>query len=57
MCWHHWIVKEKAILPSMIEQCNGKLKVERMVGMDPSKKSVVVTYECTKCGTSKVVRL
>jgi hypothetical protein len=56
MCWpHRWVIKEVEILPSYLEQIGDRLT--SMEGGDPSHKSVLVSYQCAKCGTEKVERL
>ena len=57
MCWlHKWIVKDKEILPSLIEQAGGP-DFELTGTIDPSRMSCIVTYLCSECGREKVVRL
>ena len=57
-CNHKWVVKEKTVLPSMIEQA-GQAGGEsiRSKGGDPSKKPCIVHYKCEKCGTETVERV
>ncbi len=60
MCWHRWVVKEKEILPSLLEQIgDGAMKsIKGRGGIEAlHRKSVIVTYGCIKCGAGKVVRL
>ncbi len=55
-CWHKWIVKDKEVLPSLIEQ-GGFTQTTQFSGGDPSRKPCIVTYACAKCGAEKVIRL
>ncbi len=58
MCWpHKWTVKDKEILPSMLEQMGEYGYKMKGCPADPSRKPCIVTYACTKCGAEKVVRL
>lgn len=57
MCWlHKWVVKNKEILPSMIEQ-SGNAKFNWEGTTNPSTKPCIVTYRCSECGKEKVVRV
>ena len=53
---HKWIIKEKEILPSLLEQFHGG-EAEYPARIDPSHKSCIVTYVCYKCGSDKVERI
>ena len=56
MCWlHKWVVKDKEILPSMVEQAGGA--TFEMSGGDPSRKPCIVTYRCSECGRERVARV
>lgn len=56
MCWlHKWVVKNKEILPSMIEQLGDGYNIKGHD--DPSGKPCIVTYLCENCGREKVVRV
>lgn len=55
--WHSWVVKDKQILPSMIEQMEECAKMKTSGYGDPSHKPCIVTYVCTKCGVEYVDRV
>ncbi len=58
MCWFHkWVVLDKEILPSMIEQAGGPNFELKGSGIDPSRKPCIVTYRCSECGKEKIVRV
>ena len=54
---HRWVVKEKEILPSFLEQIGKHRKLDSWGMDDPSKKSCIVTYVCYRCGSEKVERI
>lgn len=56
MCWHRWVVKEKEVLPSLLEQmaaAGGGHSEAYELGHKPC----IVTYRCEKCGAEKVRRI
>ena len=56
--WRHkWVIKEKEILPSMLEQIDGRTFNSKGGIRDPSHKSCIVTYVCYRCGSEKVERI
>lgn len=57
-CRHKWVVKEKTILPSAIEQLTTGQSVEEITGDDfLHHKPCIVEYMCQKCGCEKVERV
>jgi hypothetical protein len=54
LCKHKYIVLDKTILPSLIEQLGkGTLNIERMTP-DMYQKCLVLTLQCEKCGYLKI---
>jgi len=55
-CWHRWKVKDKEVLPSLIEQMKD-VDFDIKGDGSPSHKSCIVTYRCDKCPAEKVRRI
>ena len=53
---HKWVIQEKEILPSMLEQVKGG-KFDAWGIDDPAHKSCIVTYVCSRCSSEKVERI
>ncbi len=53
---HKWIIQEKEIFPSLLEQLKGG-EAEYTARTDPSHKSCIITYVCYNCGSEKVERI
>ena len=57
MCWHKWQVKEKEVLPSLIEQASAANVTRIGYYEDAAHKPCIVTYRCVKCPAEKVERI
>jgi len=57
LCGHKWVVLEKEILPSLLEQLSEAGALEFSASIRMGEKPCIVTYGCTKCGTQKVKRI
>lgn len=58
---HKWVVKEKQVLPSALEQMNAgniyPTSVSTYAMGEWTKKPCIVTYRCELTGEEKVVRV
>ena len=58
-CWH---LVAKNVLPSAVEQLEGKgqltrIKADLTMGWDPFEKPAICHWKCVKCGKEKVSRV